>query len=463
MASAVSMAQHPPGQKSNIPNVHTSGTSAVLEKRNLGTARRSTPDSEALMSSDDDHEPPQAMSLSMHSAKSVPLGRPARRASWLTEVQSTQPRKFSVGGGSLASTSSQPTTPSGENGPLESSTPGLRSGAASATFPWNSQVWPKDRTSRLTEVLPSPTTSLNEELRSPTTREQPPGSAGLPFEIPLEPVRKNVRSQSYSAGQMQSGEFSGPENTSPYSAYSKRTATGLMHRPSRPSMLGEGREALGSLREDEDDVESSIGSEQGGRLKNSPSNVNPLNDFPPLRQVASESARGTMDRFYQEQAQTSNTMQQRRMGPNMPLSPESDNAVEEYDESGDAFAEMGRAVARTVLTSASPSATSIPSLGASALENRRLDGMRRAQWQSSLGFDITEEGSQSRRHSFADLPSRQRNGSMAQSADYGAGTQFDPYGHAAGGYGAQVDSRGPAQGELAADERKFDFDYLMTL
>ena len=219
-------------------------------------------------------------------------------------------------------------------------------------------------------------------------------------------------------------------------------------------MLGEGREALGSLREDEDDVESSIGSEQGSRLKGSPSNLNPLNDFPPLRQVASESARGNMDRFYQEQAQNTNANQQRRIGPNMPLSPESDNAVEEYDENSDAFAEMSRAVARTVLTAAS-SSTNVPPLGAPSLENRRLDGMRRTQWQSSLGFDIAEEGSQSRRHSFADLPSRQRNGSMAQTADYGAGTQFDPYGHATGGYGAQIDNRGSAQGELAADERKF--------
>jgi hypothetical protein len=83
--------------------------------------------------------------------------------------------------------------------------------------------------------------------------------------------------------------------------------------------------------------------------------------------------------------------------------------------------------------------------------------VRRSQWQSSLGFDIAEEGSQSRRHSFADLPSRTRNGSVAQPSDYGQGNHFDGYGHAAVGYPSHADIREPNQRELAADERKFSF------
>lgn len=450
MASAASMA-HPPGQKTAIPNVHTSGTSAVLEKKNLGMARRSTPDSEALMSSDDDHEQAQAMSLSMHSAKSVPLGRPARRPSWLTEVQSSQPRKYSLSGASLTSTNSQPTTPSGENGPHDASSTS-RAAAGGTSFPWHTQVWQKDRAPRLTEVLPSPTTSLTEDLRSPTTREQAPGS-GLPFEIPLEPVRKNHRSQSYSVGQALLADIAGTENAPPYGTLSKRS-TGLLHRPSRPTMLGEGRDTtLGSLREDEDDVDSSIGSEQGGRVQTSPSAMNQISEFPPLRQVASESARSSHDRFFPDSVQTSGNKQQRRLAPGMPISPNSDFAVEEFDESSDAFA---NAVARNVLTSTTSSATTIPSI-----ENRRLEGARRSQWQSSLSFDIAEEGSQSRRHSFADLPSRTRNGSVAQASDFGQGNNFDPYGHAAVGYPPHTDIREPNQRELAADERKFDFIHLI--
>lgn len=443
MASAASMA-HPPGQKVVIPNTHTSGTSAVLEKKNLGTARRSTPDSEALMSSDDDHEQTQAMSLSMHSVKSMPLGRPTRRPSWLTEVQSSQPRKYSFGGTSLTSTSPQPTTPSGENGQHDASS-ASRAAAGGAAFPWHTQVWQKDRTPRLAEVLPSPSTSLTEELRSPTAREQVPGS-GLPFEIPLEPVRKNHRSQSYSVGQALLADIAGTENPPPYGTLAKRS-TGLLHRPSRPSMLGEGRDnTLGSLREDEDDVDSPIDSEQSGRVQTSPSNMNPINDFPPLRQVASETARGSHDRYFSDSVQASGNKQQRRLVPGMPISPNSDYAVEEFDENSDAFA---NAVARNVLTSTSPSATTIPSI-----ESRRFEGLRRSQWQSSLGFDIAEEGSQSRRHSFADLPSRTRNGSVAQASDYGQGN-YDGYGHAAVGYPSHADIREPNQRELTADERKF--------
>ena len=446
---------HPPGQKAVIPNTHTSGTSAVLEKKNLGTARRSTPDSEALMSSDDDHEQTQAMSLSMHSVKSMPLGRPTRRPSWLTEVQSSQQRKYSFGGTSLTSTSPQPTTPSGENGQHDTSSTS-RAAASGASFPWHTQVWQKDRAHRLAEVLPSPSTSLTDDIRSPTTREQVPGS-GLPFEIPLEPVRKNHRSQSYSVGQALLADMAGTENPPPYGTLAKRN-TGLLHRPSRPSMLGEGRDnTLGSLREDEDDVDSPIDSEQSGRVQTSPSNMNQINDFPPLRQVASESARGSNERFFSDSVQSGGNKQQRRLVPGMPISPNSDYAVEEFDESSDAFA---NAVARNVLTSTSSPATTIPSI-----ENRRFEGVRRSQWQSSLGFDIAEEGSQSRRHSFADLPSRTRNGSVAQASDYGQGNHFDGYGHAAVGYPSHADIREPNQRELSADERKFPFllDLIMIL
>jgi hypothetical protein len=39
-------------------------------------------------------------------------------------------------------------------------------------------------------------------------------------------------------------------------------------------------------------------------------------------------------------------------------------------------------------------------------ENRNFDSVRRAHWQTTLGFGPIPEAPQSRRHSFADIPTR---------------------------------------------------------
>jgi len=107
----------------------------------------------------------------------MPLGRPVRRSSWLTEVQSSQQRKYSFGGASLTSTSPQPTTPSVENGQYDTSSTS-RAPAGGTSFPWHTQVWQKDRAPRLAEVLPSQPTSLTEwtSIRNPigTSSKEPP-------------------------------------------------------------------------------------------------------------------------------------------------------------------------------------------------------------------------------------------------------------------------------------------------
>ena len=41
------------------------------------------------------------------------------------------------------------------------------------------------------------------------------------------------------------------------------------------------------------------------------------------------------------------------------------------------------------------------------LENRKLENVKKAYWQSSLGFGGLSDIPQSRRHSFADVPARQ--------------------------------------------------------
>jgi PSP1 C-terminal conserved region len=263
----------------------------AMEKKNLGGVRQATPDSDAVVSSDEDHEPSAVMSMSLHSAKSMPTAhRPVRRPSWLSEVHSQ--RKYSLGGPSLASTGgSQPPTPSAENGPASSYAHGLLNTGAhggttgsglnnasstqswdhisnnsnlnsmatsgrpgtghsnsSSSFAWTSPVWqqqpqqlqhtphqishqkgfsshanrwssssasldpahPSSNATIPTQLqhyqLTSPTSSAHEGIRSPSSSipaehaSLTNAPSSLPFEIPLEPNRKTIRSQSYSSG-----------------------------------------------------------------------------------------------------------------------------------------------------------------------------------------------------------------------------------------------------------------------
>ncbi|KAL6708975.1 hypothetical protein ACN47E_002102 [Coniothyrium glycines] len=225
----------------------------ALEKSKL-QLRRPTPDSDVLASSDDDRD---------HVA---PVVRPApgafagnRRPSsgWLQDIQPTN-RKFSLPSVSFAG--SQPTTPSLEL-PQQAR-------PSTSSFPWNTASFTTSQSnSRLKEIQPSPTSA------------QAPHDNPLPSPIPIDgdnpigfllsqqsnnPLRKAVRSQSYSIGQgdvehSAIGQFS--------ARHAVRPSTNLRHRPSKPSLLGESALGLSQLREDEaDEIESSNGSEHGVRL-----------------------------------------------------------------------------------------------------------------------------------------------------------------------------------------------------
>jgi hypothetical protein len=306
------------------PHGHDAQLASALDRKGAN-GRRSSPDSEAITSSDDEHESAIGMSLSLHSAKSMPAQKPMRRSSWLSDVHSSSGRKFSLGGGTPLApvTGSQPPTPSAENGSLASgpfyaartgnginATPspsweresasgsqtwgmgavGSSSGRPStghSSFNWNSPIWQQQK-SNTRPSLPSPSASStsthvsshlppsqnqggslhspqmtaqgvkqtnmsnaalsptfnpiwgaslsqeqslpNQNIHSPTLSSQSdyhsPSSStfehavgttpALPFEIPLEPNRKTIRSQSYS-----SGSTRGP----------------IIRRPSRPSIL----------------------------------------------------------------------------------------------------------------------------------------------------------------------------------------------------------------------------------
>ena len=242
--------------------------------------RRSTPDSEALASSDDEVDlsgRPEApatttttttVAATTLAAASTPTPQgqphnPVRRASWLNDTSqpSVRPRNDSFASSSMSPTASHPNTPSIDaTAGSGISTTAAASGTANTwgahatspaavlnrgptAFHWGStsSMWNttdrKEHTSRRPDVLPSPTSAI------------PPGSSGssffgsdafaaqtspalrdglasatsqIPFAIPLHPTPKTYRSQSYSVGQLE------PDSpfTSPAAAAGLTSATG---------------------------------------------------------------------------------------------------------------------------------------------------------------------------------------------------------------------------------------------
>ncbi|KAL9128658.1 MAG: hypothetical protein Q9217_002718 [Psora testacea] len=404
------------------------GTNASLFlDRTKAGIRGSTPDSEALASSDD--EPDQLHRL--QPVTSNPAPKPTRHTSWFTEGQQSIPRNSSLGGGPFSPVSPGTVTSSSDQAPwhtgLGSSTGSTmgRGHSNSASFPWGNTIWNSDAQKgppqRLTEVLPSPTSlvppgssNLHEEnpVRSPPLSRDHGTDPSIPFSIPLQPTLKSYRSQSYSVGQID------PEVTLPQSttygantayAGSRRGASygGLHHRPSRPSMLGDlshDLPHLGQLREVEDDEESSAGSGSGVQLHSNGSRTvqELVGENAILRQRL---AAQQLQDVRQKQHGLTSTQRNRPTGQYYhqrlrdSIPGESESALYETDElerydsqrsegpNGRRFSEYG--------TRSGPHYA----LGVSA-ENKR------GQWQSSLGFARVEEPPQSRRHSFAEMPTR---------------------------------------------------------
>ncbi|KAF2830760.1 PSP1-domain-containing protein [Ophiobolus disseminans] len=203
--------------------------------------RRPTPDSDVLASSDEEPvRPPIRQTYS---------GSRRLSSSWLNDIQPT--RKNSLPAVSFPD--SQPSTPSSE--------PGQR--AATSSFAWNTNSFGSTQSgSRLREVVvPSPTSAFTPTDRSPTTIDTDNGIGFLLNQQQHQPLRKAVRSQSYSIGQ-------GDIEASPVGKFSANLRSNVRHKPSRPSLLGESSgPGLSQLREDEaDEIESSNGSEHGVRL-----------------------------------------------------------------------------------------------------------------------------------------------------------------------------------------------------
>ena len=346
---------------------------SMRDKAKMPAARQSTPDSEALASSDDD----------LDRLGHMPgAGRPpVRRSSWLNDIR--PPR--TSGPGSGAGSGSQPTTPSGE---------------VDTWLPQHTTSWQRfgDNNSRAIDESP---------IASPTSYTD----SSLPFEFPLQPTRKTFRSASYSVGQL-GDEHEEQENpqvpTSLPQSY--RAGTKLYHRPSRPSQLNSSF-GLSRLREDDDGLEEEDINTTAAR-----------NGLPPessssrlLKQAATEHARLRQRTYPAPQIESPEPpMEASQISSSSNERPE-EHVHQDLNGGGlphpvtSTWSNNSMVSPRSHLNTHNTRSGPHPGFTSDDL---LTEGHRRAQWQSQLGFGNIGEGHQSRRHSFADVSLARRTGSM---------------------------------------------------
>lgn len=408
------------------------GASIFLDRSKAGF-RGSTPDSEALASSDDEQDHYHRL----HPVTSNPGPKPVRRLSWLTEVQQVPNRKGSLGGSGPFAPASPSATASpndqtlwgGNVGSATASTTG-RGHATSTSFPWGNTIWNNDPQKgpphRLTEVLPSPTSMVppgsaglytEEPMHSPPPSQENIADSAIPFAIPLQPTLKTYRSQSYSVGQLDPESSNLPaHNYGGYNAYGRSRNgapyAGLQHRPSRPSMLGDlshDPPLLEQLREVDDDEESSNGSETDVQLSAQETKIQQLAmENAILRQAAAERSESAKLRNraatgITSKAPSSSAQIYSQRGP---MAEETEYALYDFEDP-----ELPKRYKNENLNGRR-STEYAPNSGkqyvvAGIPENRTLESIKKGHWQSSLGFGGIGDPPQSRRHSFADVPTRQ--------------------------------------------------------
>ncbi|KAF2812501.1 PSP1-domain-containing protein [Mytilinidion resinicola] len=345
----------------------TAGTKADKQQ-----ARRPTPDSEVLASSDED-----TSEHVLTRVKSNPLTARRQSSSWLNDIQPH--RKVSLSGASQTG-NSQPPTPSVEQGTGQPRT-------GSVSFPWNAASF----------------TSARDGLTSPTVQEQADPTIG--FLLNQKPVRKAVRSLSYSVGQ-QDDELLIPNPSGHFAGRGPRlNSTSVRHRPSKPSLLGEApldSSGLPQLLEDEDDMNSgSTASEGGLKLPAShwakPDSSAEASSNALLRQAAEQNARA------RHRASTTGSPpsynRKKTAGPIRGLSlTEFDSAIEEMEDQMEELSYNRRY------------SENVAGLGAGldriTTEAGIIDSPKKPHWATSLSFG-DPFGTHSRRHSFADVKSHQ--------------------------------------------------------
>jgi hypothetical protein len=461
--------------------------SMLLEKANPGL-RRSTPDSEALASSDDEVDHHRSAQPTSNSG----APKPTRRTSWLNEIPSSTRKPSLTANTPYSPTNSHPATPSGDQGTWGTAgSPGLGAGAWSATqgtsYPWGS-IWNsdgrKELPSRLQEVLPSPTAInqtvpgfLSDDFQNATISRTLANDNAIPFSIPLHPTPKTYRSQSYSVGQLDPESFglTSPQASGGTNAGRGRGSgqyPGLVRRPSRPSGLGDrGHDTgtLGRVREvdDDEDEESHdlAHKEQQARKIEQLTRENELLKKAQQEQLLRDRTAPSISTANGHGMMASPLEKSLGRGG---LSDDSALTVDEYDETQPELTARD-SLTRRYSKNSNPDTERQPR---TPIENRNIENIKRAHWQTSLGFETVLEPPQSRRHSFADVPTR--HGSINSATDTYAGvTTHDPQDNRPTreeGYGAfGEDSHETSRGEygkspLASfnrlEEQQLELEYL---
>lgn len=405
----------------------------------LGRAvRRSTPDSEALASSDDETDHPRQLPLSTNVAQPT---KPTRRTSWLNEIPSSAIRKTSTQlSGAYSPNNSLPATPSSDlsGWPQPSTSPNMNAAsgwgtAPSSSFSWSSTgIWNENRKeppARLQEVLSSPATTnisrpvlLANDLQSPLKSKAPLKDAAIPFSIPLHPTPKTYRSQSYSVGQLDpdslNSSLSRPSGNVVRGRGGGQTAN-LQHCPSRPSVLGDlGHDSgtLGRVREVDDDDENENSSENSQTY--TVSQARTIEQLTRENALLRQAAGGQYENRFRDRTSSSISAVSASSGFSNPIVPfrnsrvpsnvaeGGDLAIDDHDDMGIPL-EHGPRAAFGRLDEQLSNTLERQQLSAAQIESRNAESAKRAQWQTSLGFGSVPEIPQSRRHSFADVPTRQ--------------------------------------------------------
>ncbi|GAB7337902.1 hypothetical protein MBLNU457_4291t2 [Dothideomycetes sp. NU457] len=353
-------------------------TMTMTEKARLASLRKSTPDSEALASSDDetftqdhkDHNKQSAVANSLLSEKTPSQNPAPRRTSWLADIRSGPPRRSSTASITSAATLLAP----GE------------------------QIIPLGRTISNSSTSPS---NLNPISRTVTNENNGAGNnRSLPIPIPLQPTPKTYRSLSYSVGQMEeeaslsvdSGSTTTQERPKGFFPQS------LLHRPQRPSYLGKLAEYTdgSAVSEEIGDIESPTESYASARSQGRPSesSVSPL-----VRQAAVGNIDVANSAYFGYP----------------PSSSARNPAAMQTDRSFD----------HTTTTSSHGGLGSLAAMSSALQGLGALQGEahRRGHWQTSLDFGALPDVPQSRRHSMAEIPTR-RNSLVAAAANDSA--MFSP-------------------------------------
>ena len=337
--------------RSGLPTFGNFGN-ALLERGNPGM-RKSTPDSEALASSDEEVE---------HSRmRSAPRGKPVpnRRSSLLAEQSAEGPRRLSFASNNYSNTGSQPTTPGTQNDTWSSISPSIGAWNSGSAFPFGTNIWnanPRDPPARLQEVRQDSIDARNNYTSTSNSAVQ--------------------RSMSFSVGQTDY------ENSATMVENPSRAGLGLTRRSSRPGTLGHDYTgALSSVNENDD-----LG-HQYTNTSNTSAGMRP--------QARTMSSAGV------NVAATAFKMSR----PRQNVQETSEIAIEEVDDLTQSRYPMRNQPSRRLSDFQAIAPTRqpyAPPYSSASFGTARIA----PHWSSNLDFGQLDTIPQSRRHSFADVPTR---------------------------------------------------------